>query len=116
VQLCDRIPTNQTFIPDAHNTVPQASGGNPADRGIAVSYAGSYLSYTNLNDGDTAQYFAPQTALPVACGSAANTAGAVVINLGIGATSSSGGTVPHAIAPNNPANSYGFVRFKAKVN
>jgi uncharacterized repeat protein (TIGR01451 family) len=116
VTLCDRIPTNQTFIPNGYNTVAQASGGNQNDRGIAVSYAGNYRSYTNFNDGDTAQYFAPQTALPSACGTAANTNGAVVINLGTGATNTLGGTVPQAIAPNNPTNAYGFVRFKAKVN
>ncbi len=117
VTLCDRIPTNQTFIPTGYNnSVPQATGGNLTDRGIAVSYAGNYQSYTNLNDGDTAQYFAPQATLPAACGTAANTTGAVVINLGTGATNALGGTIPPAIAPNNPTNSYGFVRFKAKVN
>jgi uncharacterized repeat protein (TIGR01451 family) len=116
VTLCDRIPTHQTFVPNGYNSVPQALGGNQTDRGIAVSYAGNYQSFTNINDGDTAQYFAPQTALPAACGTAANTTGAVVINLGMGATNALGGTVPHAIAPNNPTSSYGFVRFKAKVN
>jgi uncharacterized repeat protein (TIGR01451 family) len=116
VTLCDRIPANQTFIPNGYNSVPQAPGGNLTDRGIAVSYAGNYLSYTNLIDGDTAQYFAPQTALPAACGAAANTTGAVVINLGASATNTLGGTVPQATSAGSPTSSYGFVRFKAKVN
>jgi uncharacterized repeat protein (TIGR01451 family) len=116
VTLCDRIPANQTFIPNGYNSVPQATGGNLTDRGIAVSYAGSYQSYTSLNDGDTAQYFSPQTALPTACGAAANTTGAVVVNLGSGATKTLGGTVPQAISAGSPTNSYGFIRFKAKVN
>jgi hypothetical protein len=116
VQLCDRIPVNQTFVSNAYNNITQATGGSPTDRGVAVSYAGSYLSYTNVNDGDTAQYFAPQTILPAACGTAANATGAVVINVGTGATNSLGGTMPRAIAPGNPTTSYGFIRFKAKVN
>jgi uncharacterized repeat protein (TIGR01451 family) len=116
VTLCDRIPANQTLILNGYNSVPQATGGNLTDRGIAVSYAGSYQSYTSLNDGDTAQYFSPQTALPTACGAAANTTGAVVVNLGSGATKTLGGTVPQAISAGSPTNSYGFIRFKAKVN
>jgi uncharacterized repeat protein (TIGR01451 family) len=116
VTLCDRIPANQTLVPNGYNSVTQATGGNQTDRGIAVSYAGNYQSYTNLKDGDTAQYFAPQTALPAACGTAANTTGAVVVNLGAGATNALGGTIPQAIAPDSPTDSYGFVRFKAKVN
>jgi uncharacterized repeat protein (TIGR01451 family) len=116
VIICDRIPVNQTFIPNAYNSVPQALGGNQTDRGMAVSYAGNYLSYTNLNDGDTAQYFAPLTLLPTACGATTNATGAVVFNLGTGGTNGSGGTIPQATASGSPTNSYGFVRFKAKVN
>jgi uncharacterized repeat protein (TIGR01451 family) len=116
VTFCDRIPANQTFIPNAFNILAQAPGGNLTNRGIAVSYAGNYQGYTNLPDGDTAQYYAPGSVLPGACGAAANTTGAVVVNLGTGATNAAGGTVPNATAPGAPADSYGFVRFKAKTN
>jgi uncharacterized repeat protein (TIGR01451 family) len=116
VTFCDRIPANQTFIPNAFNILAQAPGGNLTDRGIAVSYAGNYQGYTNLPDGDTAQYYTPGSVLPGACGAAANTTGAVVVNLGTGATNAAGGTVPNATAPGTPADSYGFVRFKAKTN
>jgi uncharacterized repeat protein (TIGR01451 family) len=115
-QLCDRIPVNQTFIPDGYNSLTQALGGNLTNRGIAVSYSGSYLGYTNLLDGDTAQYYAPGSDLPPVCGAAANATGAVVVNLGASATHSLGGTIPNATAPGRPTSSYGFVRFKAKVN
>jgi uncharacterized repeat protein (TIGR01451 family) len=116
VTLCDRIPVNQTLVLNGYNAVPQALGGNQTDRGIAVSYGSNYLSYTNINDGDAAQYFAPQTALPNACGPAANQTGAVVVNLGTGATNVSGGAIPPANTPGSPSSSYGFIRFKAKVN
>jgi uncharacterized repeat protein (TIGR01451 family) len=116
VTFCDRIPAHQAFIPDAYNALTQASGGNLTDRGIAVSNAGIYQGYTNLTDGDTAQYFAPGSVLPGACGAAANTTGAVVVNLGTGATNALGGTVDNATGAGSPPSSYGFVRFKAKVN
>jgi hypothetical protein len=54
--------------------------------------------------------------LPGACGAAANTTGAVVVNLGTGATNALGGTVDNATGAGSPPSSYGFVRFKAKVN
>jgi uncharacterized repeat protein (TIGR01451 family) len=116
VTFCDRIPAHQTFIPNAYNALTQSSGGNLTDRGIAVSNAGIYQGYTNLTDGDTAQYFAPGSVLPGACGAAANTTGAVVVNLGTGATNALGGTVDNATGAGSPPSSYGFVRFKAKVN
>jgi uncharacterized repeat protein (TIGR01451 family) len=116
VTFCDRIPANQTFVPDGYNGLPQAPGGNLTNRGIAVSHASSYQGYTNLSDGDTAQYYTPGSVLPGACGAAANTTGAVVVNLGAGATNALGGTVPNATTPGSPNTSYGFVRFKAKVN
>jgi uncharacterized repeat protein (TIGR01451 family) len=116
VTFCDRIPAHQTFIPDAYNALTQSSGGNLTDRGIAVSNAGIYQGYTNLTDGDTAQYFAPGSVLPGACGAAANKTGAVVVNLGTGATNTLGGTVDNATGIGSPPSSYGFVRFKAKVN
>jgi uncharacterized repeat protein (TIGR01451 family) len=116
VTFCDRIPANQTFVPDSYNSLTQATGGNLTNRGIAVSYAGNYQGYTNLSDGDTAQYYAPGSVLPGACGAAANTTGAVVVNLGAGATNALGGTVPSATTSGSPNTSYGFVRFKAKVN
>jgi uncharacterized repeat protein (TIGR01451 family) len=116
VTLCDRIPVNQTLVPDGYNILPQASGGNLTNRGIAVSNAGNYQGYTNLMDGDTAEYYAPGSVLPGACGAAVNTTGAVVVNLGTGATNALGGSVPNAITTGSPNTSYGFVRFKAKVN
>jgi uncharacterized repeat protein (TIGR01451 family) len=122
VQLCDRVPQNQTFVPDAYNSVPQIGGGIAgSDRGITVSYDGNYLSYTNSNDGDTARYYAPGVSLPDVCGTGVNTNGAIVVNLGQGATPTAGTNLGGLLSPANavpatPTDSYGFVRFKAKVN
>jgi uncharacterized repeat protein (TIGR01451 family) len=117
VQLCDRIPQYQTFIPNAYNSTTQASNGLPnVDRGIVISYNGNLQSYTNVIDGDTARFYGVNESLPAVCGTAQNTTGAIVVNLGNGATPSVGGSLLHATTPGAPVTSYGFVRFKAKVN
>lgn len=110
VQLCDKVPSFQTFVPDAFQSVPPApSGGVGTNRGISVEYNGSVLSYTNDADGDTAQYYPPGSTLPDACANAlaqAEDNGAIVVNLG---------TLPHATNSGTPSTSYGAVRFRAKV-
>ena len=112
VLVCDRIPSNTTFIPNAFNSFsPQGTGGlATADRGIIWQYNNVTQSLTNAQDGDAAQYFPsgvdPKTVYPnIDCGGE-NTNGVVVVNLG---------DLPNATAPGVPTNSYGFVRFKGKV-
>lgn len=56
------------------------------------------------------QFFAPGTTAPASC-SGANTNGAVVVKVVTSPT-----TLPNASAPGNPTNSYGFIRFRARVN
>jgi uncharacterized repeat protein (TIGR01451 family) len=112
VKLCDRIPENQTFVPTAFNTTPPAPGGLPtSDRGIVVNLGGTVQAYTNDDDGDIVRYFPPNsdptTVYPTLNCGGANTNGAVVVNLG---------TLPSATAPGTPANSYGYIRFRATVN
>ena len=112
VLFCDRIPTSTTFLPTAFNSFsPQATNGlATGDRGILWQYNGITESLTNAQDGDAGQYFPPgvdpKTVYPnINCGGE-NTNGAVVVNLG---------DLPNATAPGDPADSYGFVRFKGKV-
>jgi uncharacterized repeat protein (TIGR01451 family) len=124
VQLCDRVPEHQTFVPNAYNFITPGAGVAPtvnADRGIALSYQGSLKSYTNLADGDIAQYYPPgQVPLPNVCKTVANPnvnsnpTGAVVINLGAAATATTAGDLPSASDPASANTSYGFVRFKVK--
>jgi uncharacterized repeat protein (TIGR01451 family) len=110
VLFCDRVPKNVTFIPTAFNTItPDASGLATADRGIAVNLSGTLKSYTNIADGDLAQYFPPNiepsSIYPkIACGGS-NDNGAVVVNLG---------NLPNATV-SGEAGTYGFVRFQGLI-
>ncbi|MEW5856568.1 MAG: hypothetical protein AB1861_04210, partial [Cyanobacteriota bacterium] len=78
---------------------------------ISVFLNGNQQSYTNSADGDGGQFYPAGTLIPPPpggvspqpCGDA-NTNGAVVVNLG---------NIPTATG-SNPANSYGFIRFRAR--
>jgi uncharacterized repeat protein (TIGR01451 family) len=105
-QICDRIPKNLTFVPNAFNSESAASGGGTGDRGILLSQNGTF-AHTNIADGDQGQYYLPGEPLPASCGTALNDTGAVVVNLG---------NVPFATGQGTPNTSYGYVRFRAKVN
>lgn len=117
VNICDLVPANSTFVSDAFNGLtPEDIGGEPeADRGVALGLSSTsfptaptaYLS--NVQDGDRAQFFPPGTTSPVSC-SGMNRNGAVVINV---VTSPS--SLPPATATNIPPSSYGFIRFRARV-
>jgi uncharacterized repeat protein (TIGR01451 family) len=119
VVLCDLVPLNQTLVPNAYSTVTAASGGTAgATRSIATSVNGAQVSYSDPVDGDAGGFYAVGTSVPVPAGgtspqpcTAANTSangnGAVVVNLG---------TLLRATAPGTPTGSYGYVRFRAKVN
>jgi uncharacterized repeat protein (TIGR01451 family) len=107
VLFCDRVPENVTFIPTAFNSLEAGTGGLAgADRGIAVNLGSTLKSYTNIADGDFAQYFPPGTTPPSICGAATKDNGAVVVNLG---------NIPNATSVGTPPESYGFVRFQGRV-
>jgi uncharacterized repeat protein (TIGR01451 family) len=117
VTICDRIPAHQTFVPDVFNSLPAApntgTASAPGDRGIAV-FQGSttkpdtIYGYTNIGDGDAARYYPPGSTLPSACTqpALAEDNGSIVVNLG---------DLPNATNPGTPKESYGFLRFRAKV-
>lgn len=127
VLVCDLIPDNMEFVPRSFRSEPAASGGlSGADRGILFEYYNDTTdsrtreSLTNDNDGDSGYYFAPGVEpkitfddgekgcrnSPDSPPSPANTHGAVVVKLE---------AIPGATAPGTPTNSYGFIRFRAKV-
>jgi uncharacterized repeat protein (TIGR01451 family)/fimbrial isopeptide formation D2 family protein len=114
VNLCDLVPANSTLIPNSFNSLTPTDGGLPGvDSGIALALGSTtptaYL--TNANDApDRGQFFAPGTTPSASC-SGANTNGAIVVKVVTSPT-----TLPNAIAPGNPTNSYGFIRFRARVN
>jgi trimeric autotransporter adhesin len=112
VTICDRIPSHQTFVPDSFNSLTAAPNATPVlpigDRGIEVSQGSTIYGYTNIGDGDAARYYPPGSPLPSACTQTGSTEdnGTVVVNLG---------DVPNATAPGSPVDSYGFLRFRARV-
>jgi uncharacterized repeat protein (TIGR01451 family) len=111
VSICDLVPDNTSFVPDAFGT----------GFGIALQI-GSTTNLTNANDSDRGQYLAPKTAAPGACNKVdivkgvtppnalsgvQNTTGAVLVNAINGSN-----TLPDVV-PGSPA--YGFIRFHVKV-
>jgi GEVED domain/SdrD B-like domain/Right handed beta helix region len=112
VQMCDRIPSHQTFVPDTFNSLTAAPNTTPVlpigDRGIEVSQGSTAYGYTNIGDGDTARYYPPGSPLPSACTQPPlpEDNGAIVVTLG---------DVLNATAPGTPTESYGFFRFRARV-
>ncbi|NJN43892.1 MAG: DUF11 domain-containing protein, partial [Anaerolineae bacterium] len=114
VQFCDRIPDGQTFIPDSFNndatTTPDADGIIGQDLGIVVSHNGINGAYTNIGGDDEARFYPPGSGLPPACNlilTQTEHNGAIVVDLG---------NLPKADSAGSPVGSYGYVRFRAKVD
>ncbi|MBD2356976.1 DUF11 domain-containing protein [Tolypothrix sp. FACHB-123] len=115
VKFCDLVPANTTFISTAFNGQSPTDGGLAgADRGIALAIGSTtptvYLS--NIADSsDRGIYYPPNDpSTPSFCGN--NTNGAVLVNI---TRSPDFPSLPQATGSGTPSNSYGFVRFRAKV-
>jgi uncharacterized repeat protein (TIGR01451 family) len=101
VNLCDLVPANSTFMPTSFSSSPES--------GISLSIGSTTTNLTNVPDADGGEYFAPRAIPSVTC-SATNTNGAVMVRV-----VQSPANLPNATAPGTP-NSYGFIRFRARVN
>jgi uncharacterized repeat protein (TIGR01451 family) len=95
VNLCDRVPTGTTYIP---NSMILFTSGNT-----------STLSDTNT-DGDGAQFLPINNNTAVPC-PGVNSNGTLLVNL-----APSPIQLPNATSPGTPTNAYGFLRFRATVN
>jgi uncharacterized repeat protein (TIGR01451 family) len=118
VELCDLVPVNSTFIATVFNGLTPTDGGLPgADTGIALAIGSPtptvYLTNVGGDRQDRGQFLAPNAAIPASCGTSANTAGAIVVDVVTDTTTPS--TLPNATAPGIPTGSYGFIRFRALV-
>jgi len=116
VRICDVIPDNMTF---SENSFGEGFG-------IALGLNNASLPTTNnqilsnLSDNDEGEFYPPGSSLPlnfckkldsnenlVTVDSLNNINGAIEVNLS--------NFLPNATAPGVPTNSYGFIRFRAKV-
>jgi uncharacterized repeat protein (TIGR01451 family) len=115
VNICDLVPENSTFVPNSYNSQSPKDNGLPGvDSGIAVAVGSTNptVYMTNVKDApDRGEFYAPNAILPASlpC-SGTNTNGAVVVNL-----VQSPAIFPNATGKGIPNNSYGFMRFHAKV-
>jgi uncharacterized repeat protein (TIGR01451 family) len=92
VKLCDFVPGNSTYV--ANNLQLAIGSGAPTN-------------LTDLADGDQGKFIANPGPFDPACTGTNNNRGAAFVNAG---------TVSKSTGSGAPSTSYGFMRFKAKVN
>ncbi|WGV25423.1 lamin tail domain-containing protein [Halotia branconii] len=114
VRFCDLVPVSTSFTPTAFNGMTSNDGGLPgANQGIALAVGASTptVYFSNVADADRGRFYpANDSATPSYCGTNIN--GAVVVNI---TRSPDLPNLPKATGSGTPTNSYGFVRFRAKV-
>ncbi|BBC26411.1 beta strand repeat-containing protein [Pseudanabaena sp. ABRG5-3] len=118
-QICDAIPANTTFEPNTYGAGSGILLGWDSTGAVLPDPANSTLvpsvkvALTNANDGDLGKFLAANTAEPLApspCNLATNSQGAILVKFGASPT------IPFATSSGTPQSSYGFVRFKVKVD
>ena len=113
VLVCDRIPPNTSFLPDAYASAPPADplATQPSPLGIAVSSNGNDYALTGAADGDGGYYFPPgldpSTQFPNVQCDGTNNNGAVVVNLG---------NLPESVGAGTPPDAYGVLRFQVQID
>ncbi|MEO0802129.1 MAG: GEVED domain-containing protein [Cyanobacteria bacterium J06642_2] len=128
LSICDLVPDNMTFVADAFQGLLPLDTSSLAGTDVGIALASddttlptaptAYL--TNVGEGDRGEFFLPNTGAPSTCNLAdtsvplpasSNLRGAVVVQVVDSAT-----TLPNAIGPGTPPDSYGFIRFRATVD
>lgn len=104
-RICDLVPANTVFVANAFSS----------GKGIRRTFGTTPTDFTNLNDADQGRFYTSTETAPTVCRVGSNVNGTVLTNVS-GAVVVDLGTIPRAISSGNPANSYGFVRFRVKVN
>lgn len=124
VKICDVIPANTNFVPDAFGTNSGISLFNTTTSPLPNPPNPTDLFTNTVNDGDRGDFYPvfsqtpnvckanPQDPNPTPLTAANNTNGAVVVNV---VRDLDGTNLPNATAAATPSNSYGFVRFKVRV-
>lgn len=104
-RICDLIPANSTFIANSFET----------GKGIRMTLGATNTNLTNINDSDRGRFYTSAETLPPTCRVGSTVNGRVLNNVN-GAVVVDLGTISRATAPGNPTNSYGFIRFRVRVN
>ena len=119
VKICDVVPDNMSFVADSNNSNSGIAFLNSSAAGATPT------NLSNAADTDEGTFYAPGTAPPtvgnpptnlcqkvdstgnmVSVGAAENINGAIVVEID---------SLPEAREPGIPVNSYGFIRFRARV-
>ncbi|WP_066382458.1 MULTISPECIES: DUF11 domain-containing protein [unclassified Anabaena] len=113
VKFCDLVPNNVTFLTNGfNNQTPNDGGLAGADHGIALAVGLNTVFLSSVADGDRGTFYpANDPNTPTYCPSN-NTNGAVAVNI---TRNPDVPNLPKATGSGTPTNSYGFVRFRAKV-
>ncbi|MGF1489572.1 MAG: hypothetical protein ACFBSE_20980, partial [Prochloraceae cyanobacterium] len=121
VEICDVIPANTNFVIDTFSSNSGIGLFNIATTPLPNPPLPTGLTNT-VDDGDRGNFYPVFSQTPDVCKdpnnltnpltAPNNTNGAVVVNV-VGDLN--GTNLPNAISPADPANSYGFVRFKVRV-
>jgi len=133
LRICDPVPTNTNFIPNAFNGSSPTDGGSSVDLGIALQ-TGTTLAdlrfLSSANDvPDRGRYYdpalgeLPSLAATERCPDPNNPAASITSNpngiVSVNVNRTTGAptfpSVPNATAAGTPPSSYGFVRFRVKV-
>ncbi|BAB74987.1 DUF11 domain-containing protein [Anabaena sp. FACHB-709] len=117
VQLCDLVPNNVDFLAAAFNGLSPNDGGlTGSDQGIAMAVGSTIptVYFSNVADSDRATFYpANDPNTPSVCNNTgSNTNGALVVEITRNLILPN---LPPATSSGNPAESYGFVRFRGKV-
>lgn len=117
VRICDRLDPQLEFVPTSFNANSPADGGLPSDKGIALAVGSTTPTFylTNINDPPDRGEFVNASIVPPNCNTSDNPNGTVVVNVTRTTGSPTLPQIPNATGAGTPANSYGFVRFRARV-
>ena len=92
--VCDMIPANTTYVPGS----------------MQIFFNSNTTNLTDASNDDAGEFFASGNTPTVPCPTD-NGKGAVVIN-----AADSPAALPNATAPGTPSDSYGYIRFRVKVD
>jgi uncharacterized repeat protein (TIGR01451 family) len=111
VRICDRLNNNLIFQPQF-----DLANSATVDKGINLVVGNSSPEYLTNTSNDDRGFLSTSSTLPTKCNLSGNTSANLSDNVVVVDVADSINSLPGSIAPGSPNNSYGYVRFKTKVN